>query len=89
VKRSSFSFMKEHESQFDEKLSKLSRNEVCGLPKDAGMSKSKIAQGKTQHGAGLSPNLEEAITQKWKFVVQPETGCNTYEDLRKQFNGPQ
>jgi hypothetical protein len=81
--------MKEHESHFDERLSKLSRNEVCGLPKDAGMSKSKIAEGKVQHGAGLSPNLEEAITQKWKCTVQPETGCATYEDLRKQLNGQQ
>jgi hypothetical protein len=53
------------------------------------MSKSKIAEGKVQHGAGLSPNLKEAITQKWKYVVQPETGCATYEDLRKQLNGQQ
>ena len=81
--------MKDHESHFDEKLSKLSRNEVCGLPKDAGMSKSKIGKGKVQNGAGLSSNLKEAITQKWKYVVQPETGCATYEDLRKQLNGLQ
>jgi hypothetical protein len=81
--------MKEHESHFDEKLSKLSRNEVCGLPKDAGMLKSKISEGKVQPGAGLSPSLETAITQKWRYVVQPETGCATYEDLRKQLNGTQ
>jgi hypothetical protein len=77
--------MKTHQSQFDEKLSKLTRNEACGLPKDAGMSKTKIANGKEGKGKlELSDELREGIRQKWKQVVDPETGCATYGDLRNK-----
>jgi hypothetical protein len=78
--------MKSHESQFDEKLSKLSRNVACGLPKDAGMGKSKIARGKEGQGKlKLSDELKDAIQLKWKTVLGDETGCATYEELRKKF----
>jgi hypothetical protein len=78
--------MKASQSQFDEKLSKLARNEACGLPKDAGMSKSKIVQGKAGKGElDLSDELKEGIRQQWNQVVEQETRCATYEDLRKQF----
>jgi hypothetical protein len=77
--------MKTHESQFNEKLSKLTRNEACGLPKDAGMSKTKIAKGKEGKGKlALSDRLREGISQIWKQVVESETGCATYYDLRKK-----
>jgi len=85
VANSSFIFMKEHESQFDEHLSKLARNEACGLPKMAGMSQSKLKQGKV--GAGkmeLSQQLRDKIWQKWKEVVEPVTGCASYDELRQQ-----
>lgn len=77
--------MKEHEGQFDEKLSKLTRNEACGLPKDAGTGGSKIKQGSAGKGkTALSDSLRNAIVEKWKEVVEPVTGCATYEDLRTQ-----
>jgi len=86
VEKSTYAFMKEHESQFDEKLSKLTRNEACGLPKDAGMRKSKIVQGASGSGKlALSDGLKAAIAAKWKEVVEPVTGCATYSDLRAQF----
>ena len=37
VEKSSYAFMKDNAGQFDEKLSKLKRNEACGLPPNAGM----------------------------------------------------
>lgn len=77
--------MKENESQFDEKLSKLSRNEACGLPKEAGMKKTKIVHGKQGQGKlQLSERLRGAIESKWKDVIQKETGCHSYEALRQQ-----
>ena len=83
VERSSFVFMKEHASQFDEKLSKLARNEACGLPKDAGMSGGKLREGSSGGGkAKLSPALQEEICAKWNEVVTPVTGAQTYADLR-------
>jgi hypothetical protein len=75
--------MKDHSYYFDEKLSKLTRNEACGLPKDAGMNKGKIGTGKTRHGdVVLSEKIKDAIQQKWNEVVEPVTGCKTYNELR-------
>ena len=75
--------MKEHSYHFDEKLSKLSRNEACGLSKDAGMKKGKIATGTSKHGSlVLSEKIKEKIERKWKEVVEPVTGCKTYDELR-------
>lgn len=68
---------------FDEKLTKLGRNEACGLPKDAGMQDTKLNRGKAGTGkAKLSDELQQAIQQKWKDVVEPVTGCTTYNELR-------
>lgn len=86
VEHSSFSFMKAHESHFDERLSKLARNEACGLPKMAGMGSSKLNDGEVGRSQYmLSENLKVQIQQKWKEVVEPVTGCATYEELRQQF----
>lgn len=75
--------MKAHASQFDEKLSKLSRNEACGLPKDAGMKGGKLRGGASGDGKEkLSPELQEKIQRKWKEVVSPVTCCETYPELR-------
>lgn len=85
VAHSTFAFMKKHESQFDEHLSKLARNEACGLPKMAGMQASKLNEGSVGKGKErLSKEIKTKIWQKWKEVVEPVTGCVTYDDLRKQ-----
>ena len=84
VEHSSFEFMKAHSSKFDEKLSKLSRNEACGLDKMAGMHKTKIRRGDSGVG-DLSDKLRESIDTKWRLVVKPVTGCDNYEELRRQF----
>jgi Sulfotransferase domain len=77
-----FSFMKENEGKFDEKLTKLGRNEICGLLKDAGMSKSKIGTGKSGLGRSLPHSIREKIQIKWNEVVYPVTGCRDYCELR-------
>lgn len=83
VQHSTFKFMKAHESHFDERLSKISRNEACGLAPDAGLAKSKINDGSAGRGKEmLSSDLEESIKQKWSEVVAPVTGCSTYSELR-------
>jgi hypothetical protein len=82
--------MKAHESQFDEKLSKLTRNEACGLPKEAGMKKGKIDKGPGRRGElDLSSKIKEAINSKWLEIVEPVTGCPNYEDLRQQLKAIQ
>ena len=77
--------MKEHSYKFDEKLSKISRNEACGLPKDAGMKKGKIDKGKDRRGdLVLSKEIKDSIQQKWDDIVFPVTNCTNYEELRQQ-----
>ena len=79
--------MKEHDSHFDEKLSKIARNEACGLRPDAGMKKSKIDKGSSLVGKQkLSQELQDKIDKKWAKVVHPITNCSTYEELRMKFN---
>lgn len=87
TERASFQFMKEHGGQFDEKLSKRARNEACGLPQNAGIgTSSKINAGQSGSGAvALSDDLKSEIEAKWKEVVEPVTGCSTYEELRASF----
>ena len=81
---SSFSFMKQNENKFDEKLTKTGRNEVCGLPKDAGMKKTKIATGKAGSGHSLPESVRDKIQIKWTEVVYPVTGCRDYGELRSK-----
>lgn len=88
IERSTYDFMKQHEEYFDESLSKRARNEACGLKPDAGMTKSKIVNGRMGHGKKtLSEALQDRIHQKWMSVVEPVTGCSSYDELRKQFKG--
>jgi len=84
VRMASYEFMKEHQGHFDEKLSKLARNEACGLDKNAGMGGGKIRDGKKGGGKRqLSDAVRSEIDAKWKQVVQPVTGCATYEEFRR------
>lgn len=83
TERSTFEFMKAHQHKFDEKLSKIARNEACGLSKDAGMNSTKINSGTI--GAGnkmLSAELKQEIAQKWKDVVEAEIGYSSYSEFR-------
>lgn len=85
VKHSIFPFMKAHERHFDESMAKLSRNGPMGLPKDAGMRKSKLVSGRIGEGAEtLSDELKAKIDERWRATVEPVTKCQTYEDLRTQ-----
>lgn len=87
VHHSTFSFMKQHECRFDEKLSKFARNEACGLPRDAGMSKSKLDKGIAGVAASrMSEELRSKIQEKWDAVVLAATGCATYAQLRQKCN---
>lgn len=76
--------MKLHKEKFDEKLSKLARNEACGLPRLAGMSSSKINQGVVGSGLKkLPPCLVSEIEDKWKRVIEPTLGFKSYDELRR------
>lgn len=83
VNHSTFNFMKQNQSKFDEKLTKRGRNEICGLPRNAGMCKSKVDSGKMGKGRSiLSDNIIFQIEKKWNDVVYPVTQCKSYAELR-------
>lgn len=85
VNHSTYAFMKAHESQFDEKLTKIARNEACGFPKTSGTLQSKINTGKPGCAKTvLSETIRSKIQQRWNEVVHPVTGCATYSELRDQ-----
>lgn len=83
VDRSSFDFMHKHKGQFDEKLSKLARNEACGLAPEAGLKYSKIRAGEAGGGKlALSVELQDMIDKRWQTQMLPATGCASYGELR-------
>eukprot|EP00045_Choanoeca_perplexa_P010333 m.104366 g.104366 ORF g.104366 m.104366 type:complete len:315 (-) comp15239_c0_seq1:1414-2358(-) len=83
TEQSSFAFMKAHESQFDEHITKMKRNPACGLPVDAGMHGSKVNSGRTGAAKEAMPeDVHQAITAKWQ-LVEAETGYATYEAMRE------
>ena len=84
---SSFSYMKAHEEQFNESLTKRARNRAMGLPPDAGLGagEGKVREGKT--GAAheeLSPETRNAIDRRWAAVEQA-TGYASFAALRDGF----
>eukprot|EP00730_Choanoeca_flexa_P006127 TRINITY_DN12088_c0_g1_i2.p2 TRINITY_DN12088_c0_g1~~TRINITY_DN12088_c0_g1_i2.p2 ORF type:complete len:317 (+),score=60.91 TRINITY_DN12088_c0_g1_i2:2270-3220(+) len=83
VHNSSFAFMKEHERQFDEHITKTKRNPHCGLPVDAGMQGSKVQTGRSGAAKEAIPDdVLKAIDAKWSAVAKA-TGYATYEELRQ------
>ncbi|EGD72479.1 hypothetical protein PTSG_11596 [Salpingoeca rosetta] len=90
VEHSSFEFMKAHEAQFDEHLSKLRRNAACGLPPDAGMRHGKINRGESGAAKKTLPaEVLADIHAKWKQVVAPVVGCDTYAAFRDKVHAQQ
>lgn len=83
IANSSFEFMKSQGSKFDEKLSKSTRNEACGLAKTAGMHKTKLRIGCS--GSTLTSDLKEQIDRKWMEIVTPITHCDNYDEFRSSF----
>ena len=74
--------MQEHKEKFDEHLTKDARNEVMGLPREAGRENSKLKQGVVgAAGAVMTPDLQEAMRMKWKKVVTPALGLADYREL--------
>eukprot|EP00055_Hartaetosiga_balthica_P003686 m.8623 g.8623 ORF g.8623 m.8623 type:complete len:336 (-) comp3201_c0_seq1:84-1091(-) len=85
VEKSSFSFMKDNSTKFNENLSKRKRNKHCGLPDDQGLSQSKVSSGtKGKARDILPPDIVLEIDKKWKDLVEPVTGCASYTDFRKK-----
>ncbi|EDQ92076.1 uncharacterized protein MONBRDRAFT_22879 [Monosiga brevicollis MX1] len=83
VEHSSFAFMKTHESQFDEHITKRKRNPACGLPVEAGLGGGKVNQGQVGAAkAAIPSDVLSDIRDKWAKVVTPVTGHADYATFR-------
>lgn len=84
VEMSSFKYMKEHEDKFDENVTKRFRNEAMGLPRDAGMTNSKVSGvQQTANKVQMSSEMMMKLEQRWKDSITTRFGYETYDDLRR------
>lgn len=87
VEMASFEFMRDHQQHFDECLSKEKRNAACKLPADAGRYNPKVRDGEAGSGkVALSPELRQAISERWQATVGEATGCDSYAAFRAMAN---
>lgn len=82
--------MKKHESKFDSHGTKALRNEVAGLPRDAGLSEksvSKVRSGRVNESKeAFSEETLQKLQQKWNELIKPVTGFDSYEAMRASVN---
>ncbi|MFT5484911.1 MAG: hypothetical protein ACI9GW_003580 [Halieaceae bacterium] len=77
--QSSLSFMKAHNSHFNDHLLRNKRDEATGTPPS---NTSKVASGVLgAHRDYFSTALTQLMTDRWTEVVTPELDWNNYEEL--------
>lgn len=81
TRQAEFSFMKQHESQFDDHPVAVTRNAEFHLPAEARSSKVKTGSV-GGHKAGLSAETIALLDEKWAATIEKELGFKDYEALR-------
>ena len=78
--QSSLPFMRLHNTQFDDHLTREKRNQAMGLPLFSNTSK--VGQGVSgAHRDYFSAELEQLMVQRWQQEVTPGLGWQSYEEL--------
>ncbi|WP_339106720.1 sulfotransferase domain-containing protein [Roseovarius rhodophyticola] len=81
-----FDFMKAHETQFDDHLTRMARDAACGLP--PGSVASKVSTGKAGAGKPLvSDAVQAAFAATWTETIEAQFGFEDYATLRKALEG--
>jgi hypothetical protein len=84
IHQSSFAFMNEHNSHFDDHFLLDKRREVCNLPID--VTTSKVRSGKSGGNKGLSPKVIAKLEQLWADEIEAKIGFEDYQALRQQID---
>ena len=79
VERSTYQYMYDHRTQFDDGLVKSKRNKAMGLSADAGSSHGKVASGGGNRHL-LSATTRSLMDQAWKKICQPLTDAENYDE---------
>ena len=81
VHQSSFAFMNEHNSHFDDHYLLNSRRVACNLPDD--VTTSKVRSGKSGGDKGLSDEIIATLDKMWDEVITAKYGFADYQALRE------
>lgn len=81
IEQSSFAYMSQHQTRYDDHFLRKFRNPACGLPVDAGSTKVRTGK-KTSNREFLGAALLEALDAAWRETVTPATGFDDYPALR-------
>jgi hypothetical protein len=81
LEHASFAFMKRHDTQFDDHVTRQHRDAACGLP--PGGSATKVSEGNTgQAKPLLSDAVQAAFDTRWRETLGARFGLSGYDDLR-------
>jgi len=92
LKNSSFNFMQERSSQFDEHVVFSKVRDSMGIPKDyvfgdVEVSKVRKSGGTTGEGKKLSPAISQMLGKRWENTVKAKIGFEDYAALRAAVSG--
>lgn len=80
VHQSSFAFMNEHNSHFDDHFLLNKRRQACNLPDN--VTTSKVRSGKSGGDKGLSDDIVHTLDKMWDEVITSTLGFKDYQALR-------
>ena len=81
LEHSSLPFMLAHKDRFDDAMLRKLSEQVCNLP--PGSDSAKVRRGSVgSHRDELPAAIAEALDARWREVVTPKLGYETYADLQ-------
>ena len=91
LKHSSFRFMQERSSQFDEHVVFQKVRDNMSIPKDDKFGDVEVSQvrksgGTTGEGNKLAPHIATTLEKRWENTVESKIGSKSYNELRQAAN---
>jgi hypothetical protein len=83
TRQAGLDFMRRYPDRWEDRLLRQKRNHVMGLPATAGSTKVR-PEGAVHSVEEMSESVRIAWRARWREVVEPVTGCASYEELRRQ-----
>jgi hypothetical protein len=86
LERSSLAWMLQHKRQFADPMMHAAAVRVCGIPDEMGTGK--VRRGRVGgHADEMSPALSDEIDRRWRAIVTPVLGFDSYAALAAALDG--
>ena len=85
IEQSSFAFMNQHQSHFDDHFLLNNRRDACNLPAD--VTTSKVRSGQSGGDKGLSCHIVAQLDKIWHETITAKLGFKDYQALRAALEG--